>query len=281
MRVALASLILYISAMAQSHAVLIRQPRVGMRLSDSLRQGLIWCHAPVSASVMTGASQDQIRTRYSTTRYPIWGAFTSGLAARNWRFSLNDTVDLDWTSGGFTMASFVYVAAPPSGGGSIYIIQGRKRYGSESDNEGYALQVYVSGTAKLTSDVFRDNGSANYHLIGTSTIGVGNYAFAMTSDGTRRRIYVNGVQENSVTNNAIPVSNTTGLGLENGQDSGASGSIYSYIDYMWNRSLSAAEIKQLSDDPFIVLGNYWHSAKYYIPVPLVFPAAILNNPVVQ
>ena len=86
----------------------------------------------------------------------------------------------------------------------------------------------------------RNNGSAFYVLQSTTTPAAGLWFLVGTSDGTTRRIYLNGRLENSTTNNANPLA--SGASLNNTSDTDRCPILFGAA---WRRTLTDGEIWQM------------------------------------
>lgn len=223
-----------------------------------LARGMVVC---VSAHDGAGPIADLVKSgRFAATRSPTRLVTPRGAGARWWTFTEPDTADLNWSSGAWTAAVYTYIEAAAANGENR-IIFGRVNYVNESSNQGWSLiwAAPDNGT-RFGFSAHNNNGGASYFLGSTTTWAAGNSYFVVgTSDATTRRIYLNGVEEANTTNSPVPASQTTnglinqdsGFGADTG--SGSTGKAHVLIAYAWNRELSAAEIRALSDDPFQVL----------------------------
>jgi hypothetical protein len=122
-------------------------------------------------------------------------------------------------------------------------------YVSEGSNQGWDFNV--SGNILFNS--MANNGSGSYRLdSGVAVAANGTYAACGTVDGTTRRVYVDGTQRATTTNNLTPAANTT-TNYIFGTNHNANNVFQTYIGAMWDRCLDASEVRSLSFDPYQML----------------------------
>lgn len=218
----------------------ISKPPAGIQIDRAhpLARGLVGCWI---ANEGSGAPRDLIYPRVIGT-LPTWVGTPNGVAVQNARWTAGETAHLDFTSGEFSVVALVYVSAVP---GASARCNGRSVYTSESSNRGWSVQ-YQHPEAKWNFVIYRDNGSASYNMLGTTTPAAQRlYHLVGTTNSTTRRLYVNGNQEASSTTNAAPLSNTSGdliLGTTTG--------MCTIMGLVYRRVLSPSEIQELYRQPY-------------------------------
>lgn len=126
---------------------------------------------------------------------------------------------------------------------------GQFNYVSETNNQGWFLGGGTGSNGKWCFYTYRNTSSATYALNGGSNRKAGDNFIVGTTDGTTRRLYVNGRLEASTTNNANAILNTTN-GISNSSDLEQTPL---YIGYAWSRCLTPNEINELLEEPYRVL----------------------------
>jgi hypothetical protein len=155
---------------------------------------------------------------------------------------------MNWTSGPFTAASLFI--APTIASLSVNVPISRHSYVNESNNQGWSLSVlgtdFGGRSDKFEWDAFNNNAVASYGL--TSTISVSplsgkSVLMVGTSDGTTRRLFINGLQDGSTTNSPVPASLEAITRL--GQPTSAAAIMSIYWGACWRRVLTAGEVRKL------------------------------------
>jgi hypothetical protein len=175
----------------------------------------------------------------------------SGNAIVDWAVPVANSTKFNWTGLSFSILIWFRCVATTTNG-QYYTILGRANYASESSNQGWAIQAYPPDNGqRIQWNVFRNNGSGSYTLNSNLTPVVGtDYFIACTSDGVTRRVYVNGVLQNSTTNNPVPLSCTAGSGLISKVETGApTGKFPLYEVQTFGRCLTQQEITNFAIDP--------------------------------
>ena len=191
-----------------------------------------------------GAPKDLVNRRRVQSATAAWGFGPYGRNSRSWTYTTASTTDLDFTSGPFTAVAFSRLYVLPTGTTLADFIA-RADYTSESVNHGWQLTALGSGFGpganRFVWIVMNNNALTVTRLASATAIAIGDWLIAGTSDGTTRRIYVNGREEASTTNSPSPAAAVTGqLGATlNGGDA------YHYWQGVWARCLTAGEVRQL------------------------------------
>jgi len=159
-------------------------------------------------------------------------------------FATADSADYAFTSGSYTQLAWTYVLALP-GAGEYPSIAERANYVSESDNQGWTLTITASNDPtpnQIRSQTFSNN-NANFYALSTGVTAVANmlYMVAHTSNGTTRRIYLNGIERANSSSNPNPASASAALNV--GQDL-TTARIKTLRVLFYDRALSAHEIWQ-------------------------------------
>src|SRR5216684_1108422 len=163
------------------------------------------------------------------------GGWTLGVAA--------DTADLNWTTGGFTVAVFAKVLAQNTTDYQLFI--DRSAYTSETNNQGWVLRVNpTTDSSGYDFLIFANSTSATYNFNSTVAVVAGDRLVAATGDGTTKALYVDGVVTTSTSADLLPASCGNALNAVSTTPQGL------YIAYTWNRALTAVEINSLSAAPF-------------------------------
>jgi hypothetical protein len=209
-----------------------RLPAYPFSVNHSLpvSKGLVSVVAPVGPVAV-----DVVRPRAVTTagtRVDI----PTGPAIRDFNLAAASATELDFTSGPYSVAAWLYLTAGISSN-KFPTIFAKRVYVNESNNQGWELAATNSGTPRFSFRSFRNNGSASYAL-DAGTPAAGLWFIVGTSDGTTRRLYITDTS-------TVPLL----LGLA------------------WNRELSAREILQLYSNPYAFLLPSLPLA-HFSPVPL-------------
>lgn len=214
-----------------------------------LAQGLASCFV---LNQGVGVPLDLVRTRVGSA--PSWRQRPLGYSAYgNVNVAdLASSVDLNWTSGPFTVACLFHINVV-AGASQFPVMTGRYAYTNETANRGWILQArqnsgaysFIAARDNATSD-----GTGGLDTITTQT--TGTHLIVGTSDGTTTRsIYLDGrFEASSTTSNKTPLSNTTGAGLAVGQTT-PEWSIYAV--YVWFRALTSGDVRDLWVNPWVFL----------------------------
>lgn len=181
-------------------------------------------------------------------RVGIGGTWTMGAAS--------DTSDLNWTSGGFTVATWSH---SPGDNGAYVSPMDRSAYVSETNNQGWILQQRIPSDPSPGYNfmILNNNAIANYGFASSASFSgraAGDVMMAGSSDGSSSKsIYVgfaspspaNFTKTTSTTGNMAPISQT-GNALNGGVCA-------AYVLATWSRQLSDAEILSFYYDPFGLL----------------------------
>lgn len=167
--------------------------------------------------------------------------YGSAVATQEWIPSGADSSDLNWTSGAFTVAAWANYTTILGYPGAI----DRSTYVSESNNQGWYLNIN-QGSGKYGFGSFNNNAEALNLLKSTTTATTGPVMQAGTSDGTTRRIFINGVQEASTTNSPVPASRSSNVVA-------STVGTLNYAVGIWRRALTAMELFEWYIKPFDLL----------------------------
>lgn len=170
-----------------------------------------------------------------------------GYATRDWSFSADDTSRLNITSGSWSVGGYVRVAGYTQANQADFM--SRYSYTSESNNDGW--MIGGRDTGKWRFIIFNNNGQANYNAcLSTTSRANGDWVIGGTTDGTTRRIWVNGVNETSTGVNPNASSQTTN-GVVN--TSAATETQSLYIGAFWGRELFSQDWLAWNRDPWCLV----------------------------
>lgn len=162
--------------------------------------------------------------------------------ARQIRFTAEQTTDMTFTAGSFTLAIANNYIGTPAGGENTFR---RSSYTSEATNAGWNMQANVSGTAVTRVQLSRNNGAANYDFTSGTLPRHGTTVF--TTDGVTKKIFTDGLETaSSTTGNLLPLDANTTVQMNFGNTSVS-------IACAWNRVLSTNEIAMFHADPYCML----------------------------
>lgn len=171
-----------------------------------------------------------------------------GISNNTWSITNASSADLAFTSGPWALGCFTHLGTAATTTGQNPFCAARASYSSETVNAGIGL--YASGGASPVwgAFVFANNGTANYTLLGTSAANVGSVFLGQTSDGTStRRLFVNGIQENSIGLNLNPTTTAAAFTPFVAAPGAFDGS---YLILAWNRDVAPWEWAWLNSEPY-------------------------------
>lgn len=220
---------------------LTRQPLFGSGYlrRDGLGHGLTLCVVPSGGRPYDWAASGK---RGYGDANPTRGSTIHGMHARSGGadvFTPAQSLDCEFLSGPWSIATFFNIVG--TGNETVWA---RNAHPSESTNSGWEIRVDSSNTFVFAS--YANNGAVFYVLSSTTVPAAGNWVVVGTSDGITRRIYVNGRQEATTTNNPNPL--TTNGGVVMGAGSGSVPALY--FGAAWNRCLDASEVWDLQQNPW-------------------------------
>jgi hypothetical protein len=231
--------------------------------SHALARGLVGLLVPNRAGSLVN-----LVTSQPIGGSPTFGRHARGVTAENYTGNTAATTEWNFSSGPWSVAAYGHVTDVT--GSEQPTLIGRNAYVSESDNQGWELGGVSTGAYRFL--VFNNNGFANYNLNGSSSRVNGPVALAGTTDGTTRRLWVNGAEEANTALNANAASATAGLS----NASAATEHQHCYIAYAWNRELSARDVAELARDPFALLTT--RSAMVVVPAAAASMGRVFSSP---
>src|ERR1700677_2293953 len=197
-----------------------------------------------------GAAHDLInRPTYTNTTNPTWVIEQQGICVYGESTSGATSTYLNFTSN-FTVLAGLYTSGQPAT--AFLDIIGRYTYSSETVNTGWLLQMRPATpltTAGWSFLLFNNNAVATYGTgIYNNSLGAGNYIIGGSTDGTTKKLYLNGNLVGSSTTGPTCSSSIGNLGPQ----SGPSGSnvLYLYWYLVANKALTAAQMRNLSSNPW-------------------------------
>lgn len=184
---------------------------------------------------------DYCRPRQSTGNPRSLRARGLAIPGLSWSMSNASTTDLDFTAAPHSAAAVGYINS--TGVANNITFLGRYNFVSSSDNQGWAITT--NGNTDFRSFIFNNNASTALASTGV-TPAVGDWTLGHSEDGTTRKIYVNGVLNNSATglNHTSPTC-VSGTGYTSEQTR-----FDLYIGAAWNRVLTDQEMLLFHADPF-------------------------------
>lgn len=227
-----------------------RQPTENVEIDwlHPLARGMVMC----LLAQPNGAMVDLAKGSRGITTPPTIQINPSGVSYKDWTISNASTTDLDFTSGAWAAGTFCHLSAlSPTNGQNVQLL-GRTAYTSEVANSGWSITQ--SGSPGIIPQYaaysFRNTDFNTYLLQGTSTATIGDQFIGTTSDGTTRRLIVNGVSEVQTTNNANPVTSGGALTVVNVGTGVIDGT---YLALAWDRDVSLGEWAWLAAEPYAFL----------------------------
>jgi hypothetical protein len=175
-----------------------------------------------------------------------WVDTPGGIAARDWSIASAATADLAFVSGPWSLAVYFWVPAALTSS-QFSLTLGRYVYSSEASNSGWRLFLRNDASPGYEFDSFVNNGFASYSLRGGGAPTPGLHGIVHTSDGTTRRLYLDGALIATSTANLNPIA-TAGT-LDNTTSGGAAAPLLQGLGWP-GRCLDADEILALNDDPW-------------------------------
>lgn len=166
------------------------------------------------------------------------------------------TSDLNWTSGGFSVAVWANV----TGSDNAVQIFGREHYVNESSNQGWML-IYRNTAAGSQGWNFQIennngiNGNPGYGFGDGKPFVTGDQMIGASSDGSvSKLLYRNGaLSASSVIGNFVPASNATNGMTFGGSNVTPTVASYVYIACTWKRVLSASNFFEFYSNPYGIL----------------------------
>lgn len=205
--------------------------------SHPLANGLQSCCVEVGSGFVV----DLAKPRSASSTTP--NVRSLGSTAGAWSIPSAATTDLNFSSGGWSIAAIGYLST--TSGTSFDTLFGRSVYVDETNNQGWGVGI---DTPNLTwrSFVFDNNGVGGYNTAGPP-LTVGNIQLGISSDGFAGSLYVNGAAFASL--GAVNVSPLTSAGPL----TAGSALLEMYVGCAWSRNLSPAEMRQFYLDPYCFL----------------------------
>jgi hypothetical protein len=216
------------------------KPPVGSVIdwNNPLSKGLVGCWLMNEGG---GFPRSLINGRPLNQAAVTWSAKNKGLVIQNASGLKSDTAGLEFLSGSWSI--IVYFYNPQTFTSNYPSIFARTTYSNESTNSGWGIE---GNNTKLTFLSRNDNGSYGLNSLTTPQANT-NYIVVGTSDGTTRKIYLNGKFEAQTTNNPNPKDSVTN-GISIGKT--AVMQVPTYMALAYNRCLSPSEIQSLYVSPY-------------------------------
>jgi hypothetical protein len=226
-----------------------------------------------------GSVSDLVRIGRAST-VPTWSSSPGGSTMQLLTWAATGTTDIGLeVSTESTIGVFLELKTLSSSGQGAYFFKG-------SADIGWVLFPMTGGAPDANPNFpltrfQRNNGTPFSNLLGSASMTVGTRTVAQTSHVVmgRRRIYVNGLQQNSTVNNTSPLAPAVADALTITQDASASAPYY--LVAIWNRELSAGEMLDWQRNPVAMIDNGAFDTSVTIGggVASAIPAGILNNPI--
>lgn len=227
-----------------------QQPQVAVEIdwTHPLARGLVMCFL-----ARPGGGMRDLTGRARVVSGVTQPVQPSGLTFNSWSITAASAADLAFTSGGWAIAAFCHLGQVGATSGQNPSIFGNTSYTSESVNSGWGLAQQgnpAPSSAVWTSFSFANNAFTSYALAGTSQAYVGDVFLGHTSDGTTRRLVVNGIQEatsalspNPLSSSAVVSPSVPASGFFDG----------AYLLLAWNRDVTLPEWAWLNAEPYCFL----------------------------
>ena len=196
-------------------------------------------HAPKHPkAVLASSPLNRYRTVHTNTGVDGMG----GVVLRT-----GDTVECDYTNS-MSVGCLVYMFAAPGNGVFTTLMQ-RSTYTSESVNTGWTIQIRPpdDGAAGWNFMLFNNWGFASYSMTFNGNLTKGLHHIVGTTDGTTRRLYVDGVQR-TTSANASCASGNAASGMFVGGNTSQLNIATVIHGFTMRRVLTADEIKRLWDE---------------------------------
>lgn len=223
-------------------------PTARVDSAHPLAEGMVACILPTWR-------QDILRSQPLRNSYPAsssrvatpYGLGLTGVLSTEFPGSNAETTHLAFTSGDWTVATFVYWLATPVAGVTVFA---RVRYASGTDSQGWTLYYGSGSTMRFGS--FNNTSTTNDASIAVTPVAGDVMGVVGTSDGANRYIWIDNVKSAASTSVPNPAAVAT-----NGMTYGGRVSTTNYaanlICLAWNRTLSDGEIISWQQNPFEML----------------------------
>lgn len=211
-----------------------------------LARGLVSC---VPNFIGGGLAIDLVGRNYVQVGQPTWAVRKNGLCQAGGGFTNASTNNLNFTSGAFTVAGFFSLATNVASGQFPACCR-RYHDGGNGDRAGWFLGGDSTGNGLYFECARNDSPAPGNSILSSGVSAVaGEWFLVGTSNGITRRIFVNGVEKASTTNNANPLTETSG----NYQCTANNSTNRVYIHYAWEkRQLTQQEVLFLYNNPYCI-----------------------------